>query len=192
MVKSAPHLRDNSPSARPSPYLFERRLRSRAAHRLAEAAWSLYPPAAILLAVLLLAAGCRGGSNGADARLGGASRDEGPTRVAAAPAEYPSYPIETPLVGTADGRATAYYGKDRLEIVNLSEQAWPQTRIWVNHRYSALLPHTRPGEVRSIHFSFLRDEQGRTFPTDNMEIRVESVELVTGDERTKVPFGLGY
>lgn len=198
MTHATPHALRDITSARPSPYVFERRLRSPAAHRCAEAAWSLYPPVALLLAALLLAGGCRKGADaGTRAHAGrpapsiGASQDSAITS-ASSPVSYPGYPVETPLVGAADARATAHYGKNRLEIANLSEQPWPATWVWVNHRYGALLPYTRPGELRSMRFEMLRDERGRPFPSDNLSVRVEAVELVTGDERTSVPFGLGY
>lgn len=176
--------------ARPAPYLFHRRFGRASARRIAEAAWAFYPPAALLVAALLLAAGCRSGSDGGSARAD--FRDGAALKASDVPAIYPSYPSHLPLAGTADARATAHYGKNRIEIANLSDQPWPASRIWVNRKYSALLAHTRPGQVRSFNFEYLLDDQGRPFPTDNMGVRVEEVELVTGDERTKVPFGLGY
>lgn len=174
----------------PTPYLFHGRFRHASARRVAEAAWSLYPPAALLVAALLLAVGCRGGSDGRSARID--SRDGAALKASDVPVVHPSYPSHLPLAGTADARATAHYGKNRMEIANLSDQPWPDSRIWVNRKYSALLAHTRPGRVRSINFEYLLDDQGRPFPTDNMSVRVEEVELVTGDERAKVRFGLGY
>jgi hypothetical protein len=181
-------------TTRPAPFLFERHPRSRTARRAAEGAWSLYPPLALLAAVLL-AAGCKSSSDDSGST---ASRPTQPpvaetaTSASAQEISYPGYPIETPLVGVADARATVNYGRDRLMIANLSDQPWPATRVWVNHRYGALLPHTHPGQLRTIHFGFLRDEQGRPFPKDNMAVRIESVELVTDDERTTVTFALGY
>ena len=184
-----------SPTPRPAPYLFDRHPRSHAARRAAEGAWSLYPPLALLAGVLLLAAGCKSEGDDAATSAGAPQQPaitENAMNAGAAETSYPAYPIETPLAGVADARATVNYGRDRLMVANLSDQAWPATRVWVNHRYSALLPYTHPGQLRTIHFSFLRDEQGREFPRDNMAVRIESVELVTDDERTTVTFALGY
>ena len=66
------------------------------------------------------------------------------------------------------------------------------TTGWCARPYSTLLPYTKPGEIRSIHFDFLRDESGARFPTNNTSIRIEKIELITGDERANVRFGLGY
>ena len=184
-----------TPLPRPTPYLFERHPHSRTARRAAEGAWSIYPPLALLAAAFLLAAGCKSDPEDSGTTAAGPAQPAIAETTASASAKevsYPAYPIETPLVGAADARATANYGRNRLEIANLSEQPWRATRVWVNNRYSALLPYTHPGQLRSLHFSFLRDEQGRAFPTDNMAVQIESVELVTDDERTTVTFALGY
>lgn len=190
---------NTSASAKAAPFLLRHAPRHPRTRRLAERAWSLYPPAALLLGVLVLAGGCSmfgvgdqgtGATTMADPTTGPGDADGPGTTVDAI--LYPSYPSETPLAGDADGRATIRYGRDRIELANLSESPWSGARIWINERYSTLLPYTKPGEIRSIHFDFLRDESGARFPTNNTSIRIEKIELITGDERANVRFGLGY
>ncbi len=206
----------SNPHVRPAPYLLRTAPRG-AVRTWAETAWSLYPPAAIVVAALLLAgSGCQSDDAGdpaapsarlarqdlpitepGDAERRQAMQAEGgaistnPGEATSGPV-YASYPSELPLIGTAAARATIRYGADRLELANLSRLPWTESRLWVNRTYSVLLPHTKPGDIRSIHFSFLRDAEGRPFPTDNRNVRIEEVEIVSGDERTKVRFGLAY
>ncbi len=183
----------NAQPVRTAPFLLRHTPRHAPTRQWAERAWSLYPPAALLIGALLLAAGCRGNHTASTPMASPAP--EGDAYRANASVEailYPSYPADLPLAGSADARATIRYGKDRIELINLSSTPLTGARLWVNDRYSMLLPHTRPNDIRSIHFSFLRDENGRPFPTNNSVIRIEKVELITGDERTSVRFGLGY
>lgn len=190
--------------------------------RVAETAWSLYCPAALLLAALVLAGGCRSdddpyASAGGSARLAGQSvvteagdaqrlerEAKAPAEQAADPADaapaadataeplYASYPTELPLVGTAAARATVRYGKGRLEVANLSDMPWTQGRIWINRRYSAPLPFMAPGQIATLRFDWICDDTGTPFPVKARDVFVEQVELVLGDERTRVRHGLSY
>ena len=181
-----------------APFILRHAPRHPRARVCAERAWSLYPPIALLLAALLLATGCRQDSSEASSASAAPSPDAQFISDADRPSHtveailFPAYPSEIPLAGTADARATIRYGKNRIELANLSESPWAGARVWVNERYSVLLPYTKPRDIRSIHFDFLRDENGRRFPTDNSSIRIEKIELITGDERADVRFGLGY
>src|SRR5688572_9028180 len=191
--------RPHQPTPPTAPFILRRGPSRPDARRWAERAWSLYPPAALLLGVFIVAGGCKswgGDDEGAPAAAMSTTSDPSsdPERPSATVEAilFPCFPAEARLAGDADGRATIRYGKDRIELANLSESPWSGARIWVNEKYSALLPYTKAGEIRSIHFDFLRDENGKRFPTDNSDVLIEKIDLITGDERTNVRFGLGY
>ena len=184
------------------PFVVNRRPRGATGRRWAawaERAWACYPPAAVLVAAVFLVGGC--------ARLG-MTADEPATRPTAgvtepgdaqrreaeadAPAGFPAYPSDLPLVGTAAARATVMHGKNALDLANLSKLPWRDARVWLNRRYSLPLAYLAPGKIERLKFEDFRDDKGATFPTDNRLVVVEELELVLGDERTRVRFGLGY
>ena len=84
------------------------------------------------------------------------------------------------------------HGKNRLDLANLSKLPWTGGRLWLNRRYGAALPYLLPGKIVRLEFAWFVDENGQPFPSDNKDVFVERVELVLGDERTRVRFGLGY
>lgn len=202
--------------SQPEPSLLSTAPADPRARRVAETAWSLYCPAALLLAALVLAGGCRSDNespyaNAGPAQLAGqsvvteagdAERLERDTQSLAeladsetgAPARplYLAYPTELPLVGTAAARATVRYGKASLDVANLSKIPWTDGRIWINRQYSVPLPAVAPGEICTLRFEWIRDEAGTPFPVKASDVFVEKVELVLGDERTRVRHGLDY
>ena len=201
----------NVSAARPAEagFLLRRTPRDARTRRMAELVWSSYPPVAMLVVTLLLAAGgcqLRGDqparaaapaaqlandtimTEAGDAATPGAPA-EAQTTVAQGPIAYPS---ELPLVGTAAGRAVVRHGKNRIELANLSKLPWSNGRLWLNRQYSAPLPALAPGSIASFDFAWFRDETGQAFPTDNDQILVDQVELVLGDERTRIRYSIGY
>ena len=149
------------------------------ARRLFDAAWVAYPPAAILLAaVLLLGSGCATTTPAAG---------HAETRVTA-----PPYPSHLAVRGTAAARAAVLYGRRQLDLVNLGDQPWSGGRVWLNGRYSAHLPRTAPGGFRHYGFALFLDADGTPYPGDVTREPVESIELQFGDELTRVRFGLGH
>ena len=193
------------------PFLLNRAPKNPTARRWAERAWACYPPAAVLVAALVMA-GCgqlgltsaRADQTG-DARLAGGVTEPGdaerreaeanePTVAATtAPAEVlAAYPSDLPLVGTAAARARVMHGRNRIDLANLSKLPWSGGRLWLNRQYSVPLAYLLPGKIERLSFEDFRDEKGRRFPTDNSSVVVEQVELVLGDERTRVRFGLAY
>lgn len=166
-----------------------------------------YPPLAILVfALLFLAAGCSqtratsASEPSPEAQLAVADLAEGvetdsPEAQQAAPTPepevLPSFPAHAPVIGTAAARATLRYGRNQVDLVNLSKLPWTGGRVWLNRQWSAALPHTEAGEIRRFDFSYFRDAEGRPFPTDNPATRIERVELQMGDELTRVRYGLG-
>lgn len=185
-----------TPTQPSPPFILRRGPRHPETRRLAEWVWALYPPSALLVGAFIVAGGCKSSSEDAQTQPAAANETQNvdPDRPSSTVEAilFPSFPAEARLVGDADGRATIRYGKDRIELANLSESPWSGARIWVNEKYSALLPYTKGGEIRSIHFDFLRDENGKRFPKDNSNFLIEKIDLITGDERTNVRFGLGY
>jgi hypothetical protein len=202
--------------SRPEPSLLGSAPADPRTRRVAETAWSLYCPAALLLGALVLAGGCRSDNespyaDAGPARLAGQSvvteagdaerlerNAEAPGELALAdatvPAElvYASYPVELPLVGTAAARATVRYGKASLDVANLSKIPWTDGRIWINRQYSVPLPVVAPGDICTLRFDWIRDEAGTPFPVKASDVFVDKVELVLGDERTRVRHGLDY
>ena len=193
------------------PFVLNRAPNNVAARRWAERAWSCHAPAATLLAAFLVG-GCgqlgltSARSDGqSDARLAGGVTEPGVTepgdaerRESAAATTAPAaevlaaYPSDLPLVGTAAARAKVMHGKNRLDLANLSKLPWGGGQLWLNRRYGATLPYLLPGKIVNLRFEDFRDEKGQAFPTDNRAVVVEQIELVLGDERTRVRFGLGY
>lgn len=120
--------------------------------------------------------------------------DDAPSDLDTAPAEplYAAYPVELPLVGTAAARATVRYGRKSIDIANLSRVPWSEGRIWINRKYSAPLPVVAPGQICKLRMDWIRDETGSPFPVKQKDVFVDKVELVLGDERTRVRHGLDY
>ena len=183
-------------SARAAPFVLSRAPRRAGTRRWAERAWTLYPPVGLLVVAALLMGGCQ--SDGEEASTGQSNAAlVAASATAAEPEVAPearnlAYPEQFPLVGTAAARATVRHGKNQLEIINLSRTNWTGWRVWLNQLYSAPLPHTKPGELRTYRFDWFVDEAGQPFPTANRDVRVEQVELLMGDERTRVRHGIGY
>ena len=179
------------------PFVLYRVPRNPKARRWAERAWACYPPAAVLVAAVFLLGGCaKLGLTAGRPDAPAAPTTAGPTTAAAddapAAAGYPAYPDDLPLVGTAAARATVMHGKNALDLANLSKLPWRDARVWLNRRYSLPLAYLAPGKIERLKFEDFRDDKGATFPTDNRLVVVEELELVLGDERTRVRFGLGY
>ena len=194
------------------PFVLSRGPKSDAARRWAERAWACYPPAAVLVAAVFLVGGCgqlgltSAGSDDVRPQLAGgvteagdAERSEQAGDVGDAATTALStdllqpYPSDLPLVGTAAARATVMHGKNRVDLANLSKLPWSGGRVWLNRQYSQPVPYLLPGKIVKLNFEDFRDEKGARFPTVNRdESMVEQVELVLGDERARVRFGLGY
>ena len=126
-------------------------------------AWEIYPPLAILIVALLFSSGCAKNQatrtasvipraeTGAVPGVQLAASDEVPAVVV-----HPPYPTELEIIGTAAARATIMHGRDQIDLSNLSKLPWDGARLWLNGRYSALLPYTKSGEVRQPQVPTLR------------------------------------
>ena len=182
--------------------------------RMMVAAWTFYPPLALLvIAMLFLSAGCSQTRPTSaadpivpDAQLATAEID-GQSPVAdevvpgdetnAVEIDEPAQPVATlypsgsPVLGTAAARATVQYGRNKIELANLGQLPWTSGRVWINRTWSVQLPHTKAGKLRRLDFGLFRDASGRPFPKNNQSVRVERLELQLGDEITRIRYGLG-
>jgi hypothetical protein len=158
--------------------------------RLCHVVWSAYPPVALLLGALISASGC------APAKaFNPLDRTPEPAVVLASSVTTPppAYPQELPIAGTAAARGIVLYGADRIDLMNLGTEPWSDdARLWVNNRYSVLLPPTEPGLMMRLPFELLRDANGIAFPTNNREIRIETAAIQVGDELAAVRVAIGY
>ena len=103
-----------------------------------------------------------------------------------------TYPAELPTVGTAAARAIVRHGRDQVDLVNLSKLPWPRATVWLNESYGLVVTHTQPNDIRRLRFDQFANERGEAFPTDNMQVRVEAVDLQLDDELARVRVGLAY
>ncbi len=170
------------------------------ARPVAAMAWEAYPPVAILVVALLVGAGCKSGD---DVRTGDELQDDsnvisaidGTATLASADVETElatlAFPSELPTIGTAAARATIRHGKDQVDLFNLSKTKWPRVRVWLNGEYSTLVQDLESGKLQRLRFASFLNADGKPFPSDNRTVRVERVEMQTGDELARVRFGIG-
>lgn len=98
-------------------------------------------------------------------------------QFAADAAKRHPYKSDAPRGGVIPARAQVGYMLNRLEIVNLSDHDWDDVEVWVNRKYVVYVPKMRPDELKILPFQMLFDDAGNSFPTDNRQVRVESVEV---------------
>ncbi|MEM7808802.1 MAG: hypothetical protein AAF561_11895 [Planctomycetota bacterium] len=161
---------------------------------------NVYPPLALLVAAMIMASGCSSDSDAArptteTARaLPNFGEDEVELSAQLASAKaLPLFPESLEVVGHAAARAKVMHGKNRIEVINLGNTAWPAgTRIWVNGRYGATLPAMEPGKFHGLDFVAFRDADAFGLPNDNNVVKVQRIELETMGELTNVRFDLGY
>ena len=97
-----------------------------------------------------------------------------------------------PAGGNAQGRAQVGYGRDTVEIVNLSTEDWQNVELWANRKYVVFIPRIRAGagRVTTINFQMMFDEKGRYFPLNNAtpDRMVRQLEIVRDGQVYTVPF----
>ena len=101
------------------------------------------------------------------------------------------YKAEAPRGGEAIARSQVGYSLDRLDLVNLSQDAWTDVEIWVNQKYVVHLPKVEPNTLKIINFQMLFDEKGNYFPTDNKKVLISKVEVLKDGKMFEVPVRLG-
>ena len=168
--------------------------------RALAACWEIYPPVALLIAAILMAGGCsmKVGEMGLGQMAEAEPADVAPAgeaQLASAEVDAPPalYPADLPVVGNAAARAVALHGKDRVDLINLSDLAWPAGgRVWLNGQYAFTLPAADPGVFLKLKFDGFSDADGKPFPKDNRKTLVERVELEFAGELANVRYDLSY
>jgi hypothetical protein len=94
--------------------------------------------------------------------------------------------------GVAKGRAQIGYGRDTVELVNLSTEDWHNIELWANRKYVVFIPLVRAtsDRVKTINFEMMFDENGHYFPLNNSvpERMVRQLEIVRDGMIYSVPF----
>lgn len=92
------------------------------------------------------------------------------------------FKTDAPRAGDAQARVTVDYGLDLIQIANLSDEDWTNVEVWVNKNYVVFIPklEKNAAKAETINFSMLYDDQGHTFPTNNVpkENQIHSVEVL--------------
>ena len=99
------------------------------------------------------------------------------------------YPADAPR-GDDLARAQVGYSLNRLEVVNLSNEAWADVEVWVNGTHVVFVPTMKPNELKVLNFQIFYDAKGKTFPVSNKSIRVNKVELFRDGKLSNVPLQL--
>jgi hypothetical protein len=139
------------------------------------------------------AAGITGGCSGRPALIPNPDKNlrKASAQFAADAAVRHPYKAEAPRGGEAIARSQVGYSLDRLDLVNLSQDAWTDVEIWVNQKYVVHLPKVEPNTLKIINFQMLFDEKGNYFPTDNKKVLISKVEVLKDGKMFEVPVRLG-
>jgi len=113
------------------------------------------------------------------------------TQFAADAARRHPYKAEAPRGGEAIARAQVGYTLDRIDVENLSDDAWNDVEIWVNQNYVCHLNSMPPKKLVTINFQMLYDDKGNYFPTDNKKVLVNKVEMYRDGKMYEIPVRLG-
>jgi hypothetical protein len=109
-------------------------------------------------------------------------------RFAADAAACFPYPADAPRGAELQGRVNVGYTYNQLSLVNYSGGTWRDVRIWINREYVLPMESIEPNNLKRLNFKFFYDADGRHFPLDNKETRVERVELMIGDTLHPIRF----
>ena len=108
-------------------------------------------------------------------------------QFAADAAKRHPYKSDAPRGGQAQARAQVGYSLDVVEIANNSAEDWNDVEVWVNHDYVVYLPKMEHGKLKSIPFQMLFNGEGKSFPTDNSKVLVNTVEIYRDGKMWDVP-----
>ena len=141
-----------------------------------------------LLVSLIVLAGCAGRPSlipNSDKNLRRTS-----AQFAADAAKRHPYKSNAPRGGEAVARAEVGYMLKQITIVNLSQEAWNDVEVWLNQKYVVFVPVMEPGQLKTINFQMLFDDQGNYFTTDNKQM-VDKVEIYRDGKMYDVKVKLG-
>jgi hypothetical protein len=106
----------------------------------------------------------------------------------AADAAKRTYPANVPNGGKAEALADVDYGVfNRMQISNLSDEVWSDMELWVNEKYVVALNNWPGKTLKKVNFAMLYDRDGKMFPTNNKDVRVQKIELLRGGKMYTVP-----
>jgi hypothetical protein len=143
-----------------------------------------------LVALLVALAGCAGGRPSLIPNPDKNLRKASAQFAADAAVRHP-YKTAAPRGGEAIARSQVGYSLDRLDVVNLSDQAWQDVEIWVNQKYVVHLPKVEPNTLKIINFQMLYDAKGNYFPTNNNKTLISKVEVFKDGKMYDLPVRLG-
>jgi hypothetical protein len=99
------------------------------------------------------------------------------TEFAADAAKRFPYKSDAPAGDTIRSRAEIGYMFNRIELTNLSGEAWNDVDVWINQSYVLHLTNLKPNEDRSLAFQMFYDDSGHYYPTSGENRIVKKVEL---------------
>jgi hypothetical protein len=103
------------------------------------------------------------------------------------------YKADAPKAGDAIGRAEVAYMYKRIEIENLSADAWNNVELWINQKYVVFVPKMAPHVLEELPFTMFYDDQGDYFPKENSSASdslVKKLELYMDGKMYNVPIQL--
>jgi hypothetical protein len=112
-------------------------------------------------------------------------------QFAADAAKRHPYKADAPRGGEAVARAEVDYTTNQVSIVNLSKETWSSVEVWVNKNYVVFLPTMEPNKLKSLSFTMLYDDKGNNFPTNNLKVMVNKVEILRDGKMYDVKTKLG-
>jgi hypothetical protein len=106
----------------------------------------------------------------------------------AADAAKRSYPATAPRGGDAQAQASVDHGMlNRIDVSNLSDGDWNGAEIWVNEKYVVYVANWPAKRMEQITFQMLYDRDGKSFPVNNKQYRVQSLEVFHDGKLYNIP-----
>src|SRR4051812_19405794 len=106
----------------------------------------------------------------------------------AADAAKRTYPATAPRGGDAQAQASVDHGLlNRIDVSNLSDGDWNGSEVWVNEKYVVYVATWPAKRMEQITFQMLYDREGKSFPVDNKQYRVHSLEIFHDGKLYNVP-----
>lgn len=112
-------------------------------------------------------------------------------QFAADAAKRHPYKADAPRGGEAEARAEVNYTPNELFIVNLSKDSWTEVEVWVNKNYVVFLPVMEANKPKTVNFTMLYDDKGNPFPTNNIKVMINKVEILRDGKMYDVKAKLG-
>jgi hypothetical protein len=99
-----------------------------------------------------------------------------------------SYPASAPRGGELQAMASIDYGVfNRVEIMNLSDEAYDDVEIWMNEKYVFHASKWPAHSLKKVNFATLYDRDGEPFPMDNRKARISKIEVLKDGKLFNVP-----